>query len=175
MVRIIFLFCILFAQTLKADPFPNANGQADNKVHYVCWDQSGNAPSELVSYLNYVNSTVYANSGVFAYPYPCVPLVDAIYSDLLIGNDLGVRVCKLKVGNLCVESDVLINKQLIDAQAANHGLTPSESKEKTWCHETGHSFGLAHSSLNSNNCMKEGWSSLSQHDIHQMLTHLSNL
>ncbi len=175
MVRFILVILILVSQPLSADPFPNSNGKADNKVHFVCWDQPGEAPSELIDHLNYMNTVVYNNSGLYAYPYYCTALVDAIYSDLLVSNQLGVRICNNKVGDVCIESDVLINKQKINAEAANHSMTPTAVKRKVWCHESGHSYGLAHSSLNSTNCMVQGFSTHWWHSTHQMISHLANL
>jgi hypothetical protein len=140
--------------------------------------QGGNAPSELNSYLGYVNSSVYPATGVFVYPYPCVPLVDAFYDDDLSDPGLlGLYECQVYadpgIWTTCIEADVKINKYSIALTAQQTpGVSASALRKSTWCHETGHSYGLNH--LNSD-CMTLNVNTSSTYGGHNINHLLLNL
>lgn len=179
-VAIICTFFTFTSLSTEADTFGHASGKADNKIHFVCWvpyaSGGGNAPAELNDHLTYINTTVFPQSGVYAYPYPCVPLVDAFFDDDLNNPTLyGVEYCRIfplsQPGNRCVEADVKINNTTITADAQAAGKSVSAVKRFNWCHETGHSFGLNHTT--GSNCLNTGLQTYQSYSSHH-IQHLNN-
>ncbi len=160
----------------QADPF--GNPRADNKVHFVCWvpyaSTGRTAPAELNNYLTYVNQSVFPKTGVYAYPYPCESLVDVFYDDDLRDDRyLGIRFCNQYTDgtNVCIEGEVKININAIATAAAQNNVSETALRQSTWCHETGHTFGLQHAEDGS--CLTETTTPYQTYSAHQY-QHLLN-
>lgn len=181
MVGLTVFMSISLSMTAQADIFGTSQGRADNNVHFVCWvpfaSGGGSAPAELNNYLwGYLNGSVYFQTGVYAYPYPCVPLVDAFLDDNLSDPFLyGMTTCRVPLlpGNICVEADVQINKARITADAIQVGISVSAVKQFNWCHETGHSFGLRHTG--GSDCLRQGLNTFQTYSSHHIQHLLINL
>ncbi len=178
--RVYGVIAAFISVTVNADPFGTvANPKADNKNHFVCWQPYLNegrvAPEELNNYLAYVQDTVYPVTGVWVYPYPCVDLVDAIYNDdFKDSRYLGIRLCNKfadETLKTCYESEVKINPARIEVTAKDAGVSASALRQSTWCHETGHTFGLPHAEDGS--CLTETAQPYLNYSSHQLL-HLYN-
>lgn len=175
---IILLWLVFFTPGVRAGAFPNSGGKADNKRHFVCWDAPGSYTAELTSYLWYLNITVYGQSGMHAYAQACAPLVNAWFDNTMSSSNpaiLGLRYCRVSSGNICIEADVMIEESNITAAAQFFNIPVANLKEKVWCHETGHSFGLKHHSKSgSQDCMKSGAHDHLVYKPHHINHHLSN-
>lgn len=135
---------------------PNSEGHifgengliADNKTHYVCWNDTGSYPPELSGVLYFFNNYYYIpTTGMHAVSYPCVPLVDVFFDDNLYQPDtLGRWTCTVPdlANGICIQGTAKINLDYTSYSATYHGHVLSDLRWKVWKHELGHSFGLNH-------------------------------
>lgn len=137
--------------TATADEFNGCNSvsgcRPDNFEHTYCWGSSFTA-TNLRSAANYAMGNLDAQTSYFDnFMSSCSSATDVIWHTMSSTTVRGDYVCLAfnSAGN-CEQARVRLNPTL---------LTDTLNREKTACHEIGHSGGLAHSSTASD-CMISG-------------------
>lgn len=134
-----------------ADEFNGCNSVSgclpDNFDHTYCWGSSFTA-TNLRSAANYAMGNLDSQTSYFdTFISSCGSLTDVIWHTMSTAGVRGDYVClAFNSAGECEQSRVRLNPNL---------LTDTLNREKTACHEIGHSGGLAHSS-SSSDCMISG-------------------
>lgn len=134
-----------------ADEFNGCNSvsgcRPDNFEHTYCWGSTFTSTS-LRSAANYAMGNLDSQTSYFDnYISSCTSITDVIWHTMSSSTTRGDYICLAfnSAGN-CEQARVRLNPSL---------LTDTLNREKTACHEIGHSGGLAHSSTASD-CMISG-------------------
>jgi len=139
------------AAPATADEFNGCNSVSgclpDNFDHTYCWGSSFTA-SDLRSAANYGMGNLDSQTSYFdTFIGTCGSVTDLIWHTMSSSTTRGDYLCLAKnSANECEQARVRLNPTL---------LTNTLNREKTACHEIGHSGGLAHSDTASD-CMVNG-------------------
>ncbi|MFP5308756.1 MAG: hypothetical protein ACLGIR_04165 [Actinomycetes bacterium] len=132
-----------------ADPFPGTSDgrRADGTTHVYCYDNTvtiTSAPSFGITNIDAQSDMVRSYSST------CYSSTDVVFHEAdLPGTVRGSRVCTKAISStICDSSRVTFDYAQIDI-----GANDTEDRQKTACHEVGHSAGLGHASTD---CMVSG-------------------
>lgn len=134
-----------------ADEFNGCNSVSgclpDNFTHTYCWGSSFTA-TNMRSAANYAMGNLDAQTSYTdSFSSSCSSITDVIWHTMSSSTVRGDYVClAFNSAGECEQARVRLNPSL---------LTDTLNREKTACHEIGHSGGLAHSSTASD-CMISG-------------------
>lgn len=141
---------------VRADSFGTgtlgAGWLADNSAHSYC--KTASLDADLHSLLDDVMTHSLGNStDMTVHPETCQLQTDAwVYDADLPGVARGAYTCNSGqlIGNVCSSASVTV-----DPAQIRIGDFDADDFKKTFCHEIGHSVGLAHAS-NHTDCMRNG-------------------
>ncbi|MDT8397271.1 MAG: hypothetical protein RQ899_01485 [Pseudomonadales bacterium] len=150
---------------------------ADNKDHFICWNDDGFVPDELWAWWYGFGVLYSPQTGVDLIAWPCEPLVDVFFDDNhSIPNEWGRWMCtNVNLTTMkCIQGKVSQNSYKIEHEAtvSPYFQNSTGAKYKNWCHEAGHSFGMQH--VITGSCMVESMWTIPLNYSADELTHLTD-